>query len=174
MNKSLHRKQRKVNVSRSGKQGLFAVGASLPKIAGPALRKRGFVQAKLITEWPAIVGDMLAQETVPQKLIFERGNRGDGILYLRVNSGFAIELQHIAPQLIERINGFFGYQAVADLRLQQGPVLAPRKPRKIIPKQLAEADEAQLQLKLRCIDDAGLHDALVFLGRAVFNGREGD
>ena len=172
MNKSLHHKRRKVSAARSGKQGLFAVGASLPKIAGPALRKRGFVQAKLITEWPAIVGDMLAQETVPQKLIFERGNRGDGILYLRVNSGFAIELQHIAPQLIERINGFFGYRAVANLRLQQGPVLAPRRPRKINLKQLAEADEAQLQLKLRRIEDASLRDALAFLGRAVFIDRD--
>ncbi len=174
MTKSLHRKQLQSRFSRSKKQGLLAVGANLPKIAGPALRKRGFVQAKLITEWPAIVGDMLAQETVPQKLLFARGNRGNGVLHLRVNSGFATELQHIAPQLIERINGFFGYRAVADLRLQQGPVPAPRKPRKIDPKQLAKADEALLQLKLRYIEDAGLRDSLAFLGRAVFIGRDDD
>ena len=174
MVKSLRRSHLQSSASRPKKQGLFAVGANLPKIAGPAFRKRGFVQARLITDWPAIVGDMLARETVPQKLLFAKGNRGNGVLHLRVNPGFAIELQHIAPRLIERINGFFGYRAVADLRLQQGPVLAPRKPRKIAPKQLAESDEAQLQLKLRCIDDASLRDALACLGRAVFNSRDRD
>ena len=169
MKKSPHR-----NASRPTRRGLFAVGANLPKIAGPALRRRGFVQARLITEWPAIVGDMLARETVPQKLLFPRDNRGNGVLHLRVNSGFATELQHIAPQLIERINGFFGYRAVAEVRLQQGPVLAPRKPRRIGPKRLAETDEAQLQLKLKCINDDGLRNALAGLGRAVFNGRRRD
>lgn len=174
MTKSSRRKHLKISPSRSQKRGLFAVGASLPKIAGPALRKRGFIQAKLVTEWSAIVGDMLARETVPQKLLFPRGTRGDGVLHLRVNSGFAIELQHIAPQLIERINGFFGYRAIANLRLQQGPVMPLRKPRRIELKQLSETDEAKLQYKLQRIDDIGLRDALAGLGRAVLIDRDRD
>ena len=114
MAKTPLRKRPPHDPARRKERGLLAVGASLPTIAAPALRKRGFAQARLITEWPAIVGDMLARETVPQKLVFPRGSRGDGVLHLRVSSGFALELQHIAPQLIERINGFFGYGAVAD------------------------------------------------------------
>jgi len=138
------------------------------------LRKRGFAQARLITDWPAIAGDLLARETVPQKLVFPRGAKGDGILHLRVSSGFALELQHIAPQLIERINGFFGYRAVADLRYQQGPVPPMRKPRRVGPKRLPETDEARLQRTLDAIEDPGLRDALADLGRAVGVGRKSE
>ena len=158
--------------SRRKERGLLAVGTSLPKIAAPALRKRGFAQAKLITDWPAIVGEMLARKTLPQKLVFPRGNRGDGILHLRVSSGFALELQHIAPQLIERINAFFGYRAVADLRYQQGPIPQPQKPRQVEARRLADTDEVRLERSLIDIADPGLRNALLGLGRAVRIGRK--
>ena len=160
--------------TRRKKRGLLAVGASLPNVAAPALKKRGFAQARLITDWPAIAGDLLARETLPQKLVFPRGSRGNGILHLRVSSGFAPELQHVASQLIERINGFFGYRAVTDLRLHQGPIPPIRKHRRIGPRRLADADEARLRGDLWAIEDPGLRDALMGLGRAVRLGRKPD
>ncbi len=153
-------------------RGLLAVAASLPDIAAPALRKRGFAQARLITDWPAIVGEMLARDTLPQKLVFPRGAKGDGILHLRVASGFALELQHLAPQILDRINGFFGYRAVADLRYVQGPIPPVRRPRRVAPRRLPERDEAVLDRATCAIEDPGLRDALKRLGRAVSTGRE--
>ena len=172
MAKTPRRKRPPHDPARRKERGLLAVGASLPTVAAPSLRKRGFAQGRLITEWPAIAGDLLARETVPQKLVFPRGSKGDGTLHLRVSSGFALELQHIAPQLIERINGFFGYRAVADLRFQQGPVPPKCKPRRIGPRRLADTDEARLQRTLDTIEDPGLRDALAGLGRAVHAGRK--
>ena len=152
-------------------RGLLTVGTSLPHLAAPALRKRGFAQAKLITDWPAIVGEELARETVPQKLAFPRSSKTDAVLHLRVASGFALELQHIAPQIIDRINGFFGYRAVADLRYTQGPIPAQSRPRRVTPPRLNDIDEAQLQRSVGDMGDAGLRDALLRLGRAVRVGR---
>ena len=172
MAKTPRRKRPPHDPARRKERGLLAVGASLPTVAAPSLRKRGFAQGRLITEWPAIAGDLLARETMPQKLVFPRGSKGDGTLHLRVSSGFALELQHIAPQLIERINGFFGYRAVADLRFQQGPVPPKCKPRRIGPRRLADTDEARLQRTLDTIEDPGLRDALAGLGRAVHVGRK--
>ena len=172
MAKTPRRKRPPHDPARRKERGLLAVGASLPKVAAPSLRKRGFAQGRLITEWPAIAGDLLARETVPQKLVFPRGSKGDGTLHLRVSSGFALELQHIAPQLIERINGFFGFRAIADLRFQQGPVPPMRKPRRIGPRWLVDTDEARLQRTLDIIEDPGLRDALAGLGRAVHVGRK--
>lgn len=152
-------------------RGLLTVGTSLPHLAAPALRKRGFAQAKLITDWPAIVGDALARETVPQKLVFPRGSKTDAVLHLRVASGYALELQHIAPQIIDRINGFFGYRAVADLRYSQGPIPPQRKSRRVSPPRLNDMDEAQLQRSIGDMEDEGLKEALLRLGRAVRTGR---
>lgn len=158
--------------SRRKERGLLSVSTSLPHIAAPALRKRGFAQAKLITDWPAIVGEVLARETVPQKLVFPRGSKSDAVLHLRVASGFALELQHIAPQIIDRINGFFGYRAVANLRYAQGPIPPQKRPRRVTPPRLSDIDEAKLQRAIGDIDDSGLQDALLRLGRAVRTGRD--
>lgn len=152
-------------------RGLLTVGTSLPHLAAPALRKRGFAQAKLITDWPAIVGEAMARDTLPQKLIFPRGSKTDAILHLRVASGYALELQHSAPQIIDRINGFFGYRAVGDLRYTQGPIPPQKKPRRVTPARLNEVDEARLQENIGDMADAGLRDALLRLGRAVRTGR---
>lgn len=157
--------------SQRKERGLLAVGVSLPKIAAPALRKRGFAEARLITEWPGIVGETLARNTLPQKLAFPRGSRAGGVLHLRVASGFALELQHIAPQIVERINGFFGFQAVAELRYVQGPIPLQRRPRRIGPRQLPAVEETRLETAVSGIEDPDLRASLQRLGRAVRTGR---
>ncbi|MEX2454178.1 MAG: DciA family protein [Rhodospirillaceae bacterium] len=148
-------------------RGLLAIGVSLPDVAAPALRKRGFAQAKLITDWPSIVGEALSRETLPQKLAFPRGSKTDAILHLRVASGFAVELQHIAPQIVDRINGFFGYSAVRDLRYVQGPIPPVPRPRRVQAPRLSDIEEAKLVQATGEIDDPALRDALKRLGRAV-------
>ena len=153
--------------SRRKERGLLTVGTSLPHLAAPALRKRGFAQARLITEWPSIVGEALARETVPQKLVFRRGSKTDAILHLRVASGYALELQHIAPQIIDRINGFFGFRAVGDLRYAQGPIPPQPRPRRVTPPRLSDVDEAALQRSVGDMGDSELQQALLRLGRAV-------
>ena len=167
-------KRLKHDPSRRKERGLLAVGVSLPKLAAPVLRKRGFAQARLITDWPAIVGDMLAQDTVPQKLVFPRGSRDGAMLHLRVTTGFALELQHIEPQIIQRINGFFGYRAVAGLRYTQGPIPPLQKPRKVSSPRLSDVAEARLQRNLDGINDDGLRQSLAALGRAVSGRRAPD
>ena len=109
--------------SRQGPRGL---AAALPKLTRAAFRRRGFAQADILTRWPAIVGDALAEHCCPEKLNFPTGSNAGATLQIRVASGFAPHLQHLAPLVIERVNAYFGYAAVTRLRLQQGP-LPPRR-----------------------------------------------
>ena len=98
------------------------VGRELPRIAGRALGKRGLGEAQLLAEWSAVVGEELGCETLPMKLSFPGGSRRNGVLKLRVTSAAALSVQHREPQILERINGFFGYGAVSRLALVQGPL----------------------------------------------------
>ena len=41
---------------------------------------------------------------------------------LRVDGPRAIEVQHRAGQILERVNTYFGYRAVAEMRILQAPV----------------------------------------------------
>ena len=81
-------------------------------IVGRAFHRRGFTVPALVTEWPAIVGPELARTTLPLKIVFPRGARTGGVLHIRVEGAFALELQHMEPLLIERLNGFYGYAAL--------------------------------------------------------------
>lgn len=154
-----------VNKTRRGRPRSLA--AMLPKIARPAFGKRGFVEAGVLTDWPVIVGPVLAAETRPMKLSFPRGGRVDGTLQIRVTSAFSTELQHLAPLVIERINRYFGYGAVARLTLSQGPVIRP--PRNKRQKMSDPEPEAlrRLESRVAAIEDEELRVALTGLGRHV-------
>ena len=150
--------------------GLRAIAAEVPHIAGAALGKRGFGEAQLVTQWEAVIGAELAEKLSPERLIFPRGERRNGTLRLRVASAFATEAQHLEPVLIERINAFFGYGAVARLALVQGPALnaAPAAPK---PRPLTAAEQREIEARVAGVADPELRAALQRLGTAVAGSR---
>ncbi|MED5359394.1 MAG: DciA family protein, partial [Pseudomonadota bacterium] len=94
----------------------------------------------------------------------------DGTLHLRVAPVAALELQHEAPRLIERINGYFGYAAVAELRLVQ----APLKKRNLIPprrakKRVDPARQSELAHRLEAVEDPEMRQTLNRLGMAILS-----
>ncbi len=147
-------------------------------MAAPILGKRGFAEAEVILQWAAVVGEELARLSVPVKLSFgtpagkEGGGRVNGTLQLRVAPGAAIEFQHLEPVIVERINTFFGYRAVARLALRQGP-LPNRRPPIPRPRALSPDEAAALASRLAGIEDPALRAALERLGRAILGSDKG-
>jgi hypothetical protein len=147
--------------------GLRRLPDLLGRILDPAARRRGLAEARLLTEWPTVVGPDLAARSQPVRLTHRPGHQG-GILSLHVAGSAALELQHSEPQVLERINGFFGYPAVARLHLIQAPVrragghpLPGRSPC------LTGADENEVAAVVRGVGDPGLQAALAALGRTL-------
>jgi len=99
-------------------RGARPLGQLLAPLIRPLAKKRPAAEAALLADWPAVVGEELA------RLRFDRpSERRDGVLELACDSAAAVEVQHLAPQFIGRVNAYFGYPAVARLRLRQkGPV----------------------------------------------------
>jgi hypothetical protein len=142
--------------------GFRAAGASLSAIVGPIVaRHGGGILARLKSQWVAIVGPELAIVTWPESVA-----RG-GTLKLRVAPVKALELQHRAPLVIERINRFFGREAITRLALVQGPLpLPPPSPQPAEPA-LRPGDAAALDRQLAEVASPELRDALARLGRRV-------
>ena len=157
--------------------GLQAIAKTLPKVTAKVLGRRGFAEADLLTNWADIVGRDIAAHCAPRTLERPRGGAGgERVLTLRVEAGFALELQHLEPQLLERINSHFGYRAVGRLRLLQAPAPAPEAPRG--PQTPAEppadlpadsAEQAALEARLAAVEDNELKAALGRFGRAVLH-----
>ncbi len=161
------------------RSGMRALGAAVARITAPAFRRRGFAEAGILTDWSHIVGSQLASQTEPERLSFARGTRVDGTLRIRVSGAWATELQHLAPQVIERVNSYFGYRAVDRLAILQAPLSQTAEAG---PTPLGERSEEQRQEKAQPVlaqpvldsgtanvENAELRQALVSLGTAVKN-----
>jgi hypothetical protein len=154
------------------RRGSFrAIGAELPKLARPVLGKRGLGEAQLLMHWEAIVGPDLAEEARPERLSFHKGERAHGTLRLRVAPAAALELQHQAPVIVERINAFLGYSAVARLAFVQAP-LAPVRRRAAAPRPLRADEQEALAKRVGAINDEELRAALERLGAAVLRSED--
>ena len=135
------------------------------------LAARGFGEVDLVTRWAAIAGTHLAQRCLPQRL---SGKAEDGAtLTLLADDRAALELQHQTPQLIDKINTYFGRPVVKKIKVIVGdipqPVAAPPPARR-----LTSAEEAALTQATDAIADPALRSAFTRLGRqALANKRKG-
>ncbi len=157
---------------------LKAIGAQVPRMTREALKRRGAAFATLIAEWANIVGPEFASSTLPEKISAPppppKGSnlpRPAGTLTLRVGSGAAMELQHLAPQLIDKINAFVGYKAVARLRFVQGPLPGQGAPPAPPPPPLTKEQSARLDALVETIPDENLRQSLRRLGDGMLRGR---
>ncbi len=147
--------------------------AILPAVTGKALGRRGMAFGSLLAEWPSIVGPRFAERTLPFRIVFPQGRRDEAVLHMRVAPAVALDIQHLAPQLIERINGFFGYRAVARLKLIHAirPPASHRSPR---PRTLGAAEVEAIDAATRTVPDQALGSALASFGRALAASRGRD
>ncbi|BBK34561.1 hypothetical protein EDC65_2951 [Stella humosa] len=120
--------------------GLAPVGRMVPQLARTVFARYGFAVAAILTEWPTIVGLPLANHTAPERLVFPTGQRRDGTLHLRVESAWALEVQHLSHRIVERINAHFGFRAVARMTLRHGPM--PPRPAPPVPPPAVEPGPA--------------------------------
>lgn len=99
-----------------------AISDLMPEIGGAAFRKFGFIQSSIVTRWTEIAGARHASLSTPESIRFPVGKKSDGTLHLIVASGHAPIIQHVIPELMERVNRFFGYTAVAKITIRHGEV----------------------------------------------------
>jgi hypothetical protein len=142
-----------------------AVADMLPAVGGAAFRRFGFVQSSIVSRWREIVGDRYAEVATPESIRFPVGKKSEGVLSLSVDGAHAAMLQHVAPAIMERVNRFFGYPAVAKVVMRQNVAAIVRRPRAAPPSLRPIPQE--LGTSLRSIADPELRDVLTALAGAV-------
>jgi hypothetical protein len=146
----------------------------------PVLAKQGFGESSLILHWDEIVGERVAACSEPIKLQWPpRAGKGalktpnnaplePATLILRVAGAMALEIQHMAPVLVERVNSHLGWRAVSRLAIRQGPLTRDRRPGKRPPPDAAAL--AQAGIAAEGVEDPRLRDALILLGARALGG----
>jgi hypothetical protein len=137
----------------------------VPGVGRAAFRKFGFVESAVVQRWEEIAGAKYARHSAPDSIRFPAGKRSGGTLTIVCEGAFAPTLAHVEPQLIERVNRFFGYAAVAKIALRHAEV--PRKKAaKPVPEDSAPI-AADVGVTLKTIGDPGLRATLESLARKV-------
>lgn len=140
----------------------------------PVLARQGFSESDLILHWDDIVGERLAASSRPIKLQWPPRPPGRApeaasqaaTLVIRVEGGFALELQHMGEQVLARINAHLGWRCVGKLAFRQGPIerATPGAARVRAPSAAALAAAAE---RLGPIEDEALGAALARLGAHI-------
>jgi len=133
-------------------------GDIVGKIGGVAFKRFGFVQGAVVSRWGEIVGQRYAKVSSPESIRFPAGRRSGGVLTLLVEGAHAPLMQHLTPLIVERVNRFFGYEAVNRLVFRQGRPPSPPQPLKRpelrgVPKELGKGLRQIADLELRaCLE----------------------
>ncbi|WP_231638956.1 DUF721 domain-containing protein [Sphingomonas profundi] len=143
-----------------------AVGAIVPDVGRASFRRFGFVQSSVVSRWPEIVGDRYAGVSTPESIRFPHGKRAEGVLTLVVDGAHAPMMQHVAPAIVERVNRFFGYQAVARVAFRQAAAAPPPPAPRRAPPSLRPVP-VELGDSLRAIGDPELRACLASLAGAL-------
>ncbi len=160
-------------------RGFERVADRLPGLTDQVLRKRGFVKAEIIRQWQDIAGPELGPLCQPVEIRFPGLAAREGILTLRASGAAAPLIDMEAPRLIDRINQFYGYNAIARLKITQSArKSAPSGPAKTglaslfgdekpANPTLSEAKKTELSNRLKDIEDPELREALAGLGEKI-------
>ena len=148
-----------------------SVSSLMPDIGRAAFRKFGFVQSSVVSRWDEIVGARYAAVSAPEAIRFPIGKKSDGTLELTVEGAHATMIQHVLPEIIERVNRFFGYGAVAQVKVRQGPVAKP-KLRQPTAAPMLKPVPMELGDSLREIGDPELFAVLESLAKSLAKGGE--
>lgn len=148
-----------------------AMSDLLQAAGGAAFRRFGFVQSSIVSRWQEIVGARYAAVSAPESIRFPVGKKSNGTLTLVVEGAHAPMMQHVAPAIQERVNQFFGYEAVAKVAIRQGLVQVEKRKSRAAPPSLRPVTlPVDMKDSLRDIADPELRLCLESLARGLAAG----
>ena len=113
-------------------QGLRSFGNTLPRGIKQILKKNGYNYSEIISKWNLLVGKDISSWCYPKSIKMSRENK-NGALVLLVERGNEINVEYSKKEIINKINSYFGYQLISEIRLQTfSPINKKEKEKNII------------------------------------------
>ena len=105
--------------SKSFVQGLRLLGNTLPRGIKGILKKNGYNYSEIVSKWNILVGEDISSITKPSHLNFSKNKFLDATLIINVHEMLATEIELLINKIIQRINFFFGLNAVKKIKLKK-------------------------------------------------------
>ena len=98
-------------------QGLRPFGNTLPRGLKGVLKKNGYNYSEIISKWSILVGKDISNCAYPKSIKMKKGN-SNGTLILGIKRGDEIQIEYSKKEIIDKINSYFGYKLIDEVKLQ--------------------------------------------------------
>ncbi len=150
---------------RPQRSGPLSLTKDIIKVMQPAARRFGFPDARIFADWSMIMDTWMTNSSIPVSIYRDKFSKEKTLLLL-CSSSNALIIQHYHPQIIERINNYYGFSGIKKLRMKHGFLPVPPEPEKPRPPLPPEQEEV-LVSKIENVENDALRKALHALGRAI-------
>lgn len=157
--------------------GLYSISQTVMPLVKSVLGKKGFVEVDILTNWEKIVGSEMASCSIPEKIDFKKGQRGNGVLFLNVLSGaHALELKHKERMILDKVNGYFGYMAVLSLKIVQNSEVFNKEFVEVKENKTVVSKEEEIYIAelVKDVKNDGLRETLARLGKSIIADNKDD
>lgn len=150
----------------------------VPGLTRDIFGRKNLLFGKLMAQWMHIAGPDIAERAMPMDLKFQRKAEKDksppqAVLVLAVQPAYALEFSYQKGLLIERLNMFFGYPAVKDVKVvQNSEIMDKKKPTKPAAKPLTLQEQQKVEAAVAAVQENDLQTALKNLGKAILSRKE--
>ena len=97
-------------------QGLRPFGNTLPRGVKGILKKNGYNYSEIVSKWNMLVGKAISNCSYPKSIKMKKGD-SSGILVLAIKRGDEINIEYSKSEIINKINSYFGYKLINEVRL---------------------------------------------------------
>lgn len=139
---------------------------------------RGFAVSRLLTRWPEIVGQTVADICDPLKVTYAKGGFG-ATLILLTRGAQAQMLEMQLPQIREKVNACYGYNAIARIRITQTAPTGFREGQAVFqnkspaaPREKLEKHKREAAAVAAGVSDPKLREALEAFGENILHGKK--
>ena len=136
-------------------QGLRPFGNTLPRSVKGILKKNGYNYSEIISKWNMLVDKDISSCSYPKSIKMAKGDT-NGTLVLAVERGNEITVEYSKKEIINKINGYFGYRLINEIRLQTSNL----ETKKIKNKNALSKFSKNLEKKINDIKNKNIRNSL--------------
>ena len=159
----MHHKQNNKE-SKTYVQGLRPFGNILPRGIRGILKKNGYNYSEIISKWNILVGKDISDCAYPKSIKMKKGD-SNGTLVLAIKRGDEINIEYSKREIIDKINSYFGYKLINEIKLQT----FNSESEKTKNKNNLEKFSKNLQEKIEQIKSGSIKNSLSQLLKAIKN-----
>lgn len=145
-------------------QGLRPFGNTLPRGLKGILKKSGYNYSEIISKWSILVGKDISNCAYPKSIKMKKGS-SNGTLLLGIKRGDEIKIEYSKKEIIDKINSYFGYKLINEIKLQTFSSEISKKKEKNRDKKFSN----NFQEKINKIRNESIKNSLSQLLKAIKN-----